>query len=229
MTYNSKDLSDDNLWGDYQGYEFCLPTDEAENKDMHIPANEDILKRIRMQMTRFISKQISREDRFDMFDLRSIARREINGLYELYGIEIDANEAKQRKEEVEELFNRLEPSITELIEEITFVGHKKRSIYTMNRIMAEAEVSKLLEDSGYDFYVRYNQNFAKVHIKITRQKKAVLYLKYDRLETLLPKVLETLENLKKVYDNFGAGSGVISLYKGDDDNFAEAREERARI
>ncbi len=217
MTYNSKDLSDYDLWGDYQDHEFCLPADE------------DILKRIRMKMTRFVSKQISREDGFDMYDLRSIARYEINGYYEIDDICIGANMAKIRKEKAEELFNRLEPSIMEMIDEITFTGHKKRSIYTINRIMAEAEVTRFLEGSGYDFYVRYNQNFAKVHIKITKRKKAVLYLKYNKLKQQLPKVLETLGTIKNMYKTFGSSSGIVSLYNGDDDNFSDAREDRASL
>ncbi len=230
MTYRSN-ISEDDFWKDFEDFEFGVPPlrFEEEEKPRKL-TDEEYLKIMRKKMVAYVSKRASGNGGFDLQDLMAIVNHVIHEYQEeFYGLEIEEYKYKERYDEEMKLRERLRPAINEIIEEVSFIGQKKRSIFILNRSLAEAAINRLLEDAGYDFYIHYNLHHAKVHIKLTRQKKAVLYLEYDRLEKQLPKVLETLETLKTVYDNFGAGSGVISLYNGDDDNFAEAREERSGI
>ena len=133
---------------------------------------------------------------------------------------------EERNTDMESVNERLKDSVKEMAGKMMLIWQKEKSMFESNRNFAEAAISNLLDKAGYDYYIRYNHGHAKVHIKITRYKKAILYLKYDRLGRQIPKVLETLESMKRIYEIFGSGSGVVSLYNCDNDIFDEIRAEK---
>ncbi len=224
MEHNDN-IFDDEIWNDFDCHEFIIPSG-LEEKPQKLTDGE-LLKKIRTRMVALVSRCASRSSGFDQQDLWAIVDREIIRNQEhFYGLDVEEYRYKERYDEEMKLRERLRPALLEMIDEVSFIGQKKRSLFIINRSIAEAAVSKLLEGTGYDFYIRYNLNHAKVHIKLTKQKKAVLYLKYDKLKEQLPKVIGTLEAYKDVYRTFGAGSGVISLYKYDDGTFEQARQDR---
>ena len=113
-------------------------------------------------------------------------------------------------------------TVLELTEELrTYIrkqvmeGKKRLMKKEINSVSAKCILSERLLAEGIPFHIDYQTYRAKVHVKLTDSRKAVIYLNYKALHKNLDDFVETVHQLQSIVKKFGKFTtvGKISSYE----------------
>ncbi len=181
--------------------------------------DEIYLKKVRQRLNTYITYcnihglPINRK-RLDQEAKRAIICVQ-NAFYQKTGIHTPDHSHKGRRE----LEARLGPMIDAIIEEAEFDGRKNKAKLAVNRIAVESILEPLLEDAGYEYYLDFLSSSVKLNIKISRDRKALLYASYAKIRKSPEDIINNILKLKQIHEFFGPNSGIIRIEKDESGSF----------
>ena len=109
------------------------------------------------------------------------------------------------------LFGNIEDQLRSDIKACMLSSKKRMMKKEINALSAQCIISERLHEEGIPFHIDAQTYRAKVHVKLSENRKAILYLNYKTLQDDIDDFVIAVRQLKEVVQKFGKFTSLYGI------------------